>query len=604
MKLLTIIVIPYTILLTFLGLLGLTRVTAPEIYLISVLGFSLSMILAYIANDYSSYIVSLSVAYVLMSLSWPLASRFTNLLRGDVYHYYPFTRYIYELGTFSGASEKIFGVYVPHWPAWHVELTVLARVLGIELFHIVQIGQAFTTVPLTLLIAMLFSKLCNEGRRCIKYLTPLFLCFISFTVFTNTNPVPRSFAYLLTFLALYITITTILKRKLSYVVLLSLILSSLILTHPYNATITPLIILIFISVLIITGKFRSKGIPLMKNLYIMKMALPEPILYGSLIGLSLNILWITYSTRGTTYQFANYIQKILNMVWFRWEPKGYVKMKIKGYEGWVKTTEIQHIYFRTHPIEPYITKLVWICDILAISLAIAGWLLAVFSKRFSNDKRLKLPALMAFSTFLIFLINAFIIVGYPDRAFVASLPLVASFASILIASIPKHSVRRTVACALILTYTLIAALSLGVRTYQASFIWSSRISFEDKGMPTTHAIPIMDFVNKYGKFNSYEHIVADDPMARILIKDIRYYIRYVEQYRRFPEKPSLILDNNAYNTLVIVMRDFKPCYWTLRSVTWGLKSIEDINSLITELRERVNSTNLVYNDGVTKAYFK
>lgn len=596
MKLPAIINILSMILLVFIGILGLTRVIVPEMYVVSVLGLSLLMVLAYVSDKYLFYVTNLGVTYILISLSWPLASRFTNLVRADVYHYYPFTRYIYELGTFSEASEEVFGVYVPHWPAWHVELVTLARILGVELFYVAQIGQVLTTVPLTLLVAMLFSKLCNRGERYTKYLTPLFLCFISFMVFTNTNPVPRSFAYTLTFLALYVAIVVVLKGSSSYTILLSLILVSLILVHPYNATITPLTILIFILVLMMIGKFGNKGIPLTKDLNVMKTVLTRYLLYGSLAGLSLNILWIVYSTWGTAYQLAGYIQKVFNAAWSTWEPR--------GYEGWVRTTKIQHIYFKAHPIEPYVAKLVWMSDALAISLAITGWLLVVFSKRLSDDRGLKLLALMAFSVFLTFSVDAFIIAGYPDRAFVTSLPLVASFASALIASIPKRNVRRAVSCTLILIYVLIAALSLGVRTYQAPFIWSSEVSFEDKGMPTTRAIPVMGFVNKYGNFDSYDHIIADELMVKTLIRDIRYYVRYVEQHKEFPEKPSLILNNDTHNTLIIVIREFKPYYWTLRDIAWGLKSVEDISNLITKLKKRVNSANLVYNNGVAKAYFR
>jgi hypothetical protein len=103
-------------------------------------------------------------------------------------------------------------------------------------------------------------------------------------------------------------------------------------------------------------------------------------------------------------------------------------------------------------------------------------------------------------------------------------------------------------------------------------------------MPTTHALLVMNFVNGYGEFEAYDHVVADDPMARVLVKDIEYYVKYVRGYGGFPERPLLLLDKEVHNILVIVMRSFKPDYWSLRGVTWGFIELGDIMSYVEKLQ--------------------
>ena len=585
-----------TMLLTYLAVLGLNRYLVPEVYTVSIIALSLLIVVMLAYSKYSYTLTNLIVIYFLMSLSWPLASHFANLIRGDIYHYYPFTRYIYELGTFSGASEKIFDVYIPHWPVWHIELVTLAKVLNVNIFYISQIGQALTTVPATALLGILFAKKLVRNHSEAEYVAPLLLCFISFMVFNNTNPVPRSFAYILTFLALYLTLLIFRNRDSRVLPLLAMVLVAIVFSHPYNATITPLIILTFTLMLLIFSRIpanfsRRLGIiPAGMNSFLKYVA------YAGFIGLAINTLWVMYSTWGVAHQLANYMWGFYNTLWAGWE--------LKGYEGWVKTVRIQQTFFKTNPLEPLIRDFVWLTDILAVALAVVGWFIVVFSKRFINDRWLRLSALMALSIFAWVVVDATLIAGYPDRAFVTALPLMALFASISIALIPRDKLRKLAVCFLIMLYIPTAALSLGTRTYQASFIWSRNMSFEDKGMPTTHAIPVMNFVNRYGNFNLYKHVVADDLMARVLIKNIEYYVNYVEKHRKFPEKPILLLDRDTHNTLAVVMRDFKPDYWTLRGVTWGLTSLEDVMNYQSELREYVSTVNEVYTNGYTHVYFK
>ena len=77
--------------------------------------------------------------------------------------------------------------------------------------------------------------------------------------------------------------------------------------------------------------------------------------------------------------------------------------------------------------------------------------------------------------------------------------------------VAKANVVTSIILALvIILFIITATLSLGTRTYQAPFIWSSNTSFEKAGMHGTRAEPIMSFFNTYCGCIAFNAILTDD----------------------------------------------------------------------------------------------
>lgn len=589
-----------TILVTLVAYISLLRIIKAEFYILALVVYIMLIAICYVEKSYNRFLTTVIIVTLIISLSWPLASHFTNLPRGDIYHYYPFTRYIYKYGSFKGATEKVFGVYVPHWPIWHIDIAVLSHISGIDLFYIAQIYNVFTLALLAPIIILLFInhidlKFINFKE--IRYIALILFAFNNFTVYMYTTPAPRSSAYVLSFIAIYLVLKLATSYSIKAVLPVAILLTALIFLHPFNATFFLSTLVIFGMLLMIPMRIKYMKILSIKlKIYIQNVSLKNILIIAS-SGLLFNICWLLYNALTIVHQSSGYIKNIFNIK---------TANTVSRYVARLSLPSIQRELFKMHPLEPYISKAIWTADILILTLAIAGFIVFYFLilKDRVGNKLGSIPLVyITISLFLIFLIDLFITKMDPYRVFLFSIPLISLFASIPIILISNLNFRKILFLGMIILYISTAALSLGTIAYQASFIWSSKITFEDKGLLTTHGIPVMSFINKYGDFNSYEHVLADDPIVKILVKNFDYYISYVKGHKGFPEDVTLIYSEHVHNTLAIDLRNFKPLYGILRKTISGAVNIKNINIAQAELKKYISSKNLVYNNNLTHVYF-
>lgn len=611
-------------LLVLMGFLSLLRLIKAEFYVLVLICISLVIVFGML-KTIQLFILAVLISYELICLSWALASNFQTLPRDDIYHYYPFTMYIHNTGHINyhergETFERIFLGNIAPWPAWHIVQVSLAYIINIDLFYIVQIIQALTTAPLTILITLALARTlttimlelasvnASSFSKFFKhfyfYSIVIFIPYSSFYVWTNTNPVSRSMSVILYLLVLYMILKAFYGKDTSWYVMLALIVFSNAFIHPYWSLSLPLwLVLLSVTIYLLINlskKYKllySNPTKLMKSKYIL------------VIGLAIFILAFTriiYYTYIAKIEIAKAFEELIS------ESHRDI-LGVRRIPPWIKTTELQYLFFEVHPLESLIYWLVWIVDLIPIMLAIYMLIRSMFL--FVKGKVDELTTILL--SMLTVAILVLIITGIASKGLVTKYAMELNYASsALLASVTLFKItsvspriKNSLLLVIVLLFVLTAGLSLGTRTYQASFIWSSTITFEAKGMHSTHAIPLMNFCNAYCNYYEFDYILSDDTITRIFIP-LHVYIEFAKkEFQRIPQSFILIVDRNIDEALILSTRSFKPTYWHLRSLACWITGSPifkplDLPRIINEAKYIIlANSNLVYQDGLNNRIY-
>lgn len=618
---LNLLIFAITCLLVLIGFLSLLRLLKAEFYILTLTCMSLTITLGMLRTTWL-FILTTLTSYELICLSWALASNFQTLPRDDIYHYYPFTAYIYNTGHIGyhegEVLERIFLGSITPWPAWHILQVSLAHMINIDLFYVVQIIQALTTAPLTILATLvlaralatiMFKPLNIDTLHFPRffYLIVIFTSYSSLYSWTNTNPVSRSLSAILYLLVLYAILKLLYKKKLSWYIVISLIIFSNVFVHPYWSLSLPLwLILLSIITYLLANllfirrfkKYKLLHFNLTKSRYILAIGLAIFILA---------IVRILYYTHTARIELAKAFEILI---------RGNYQdvLGIRRVPPWLKTRELEYLFFEAHPLESLIYWLVWTTDFIPVVLAIY-MLVKVVPLLVKGKVDVFIVILLSM---LIAAAHVLIITGMASEGLVSkyalelNYPLIALLASIAlfeIIQIRLPRIKNSLALIIVLLFVLTAGLSLGTRTYQASFIWSSTITFEAKGMHSTHAIPLMRFCNVYCDYYKFDYILSDDTITRIFIP-LHVYIEFAKkESQRIPQSFMLVAEKNIDEALILSTRSFKPTYWQLRSLAcWIMGSSVfkplDLPKIISKAKHIIlTSSNLVYQDSLNNRIY-
>ena len=595
-------------LFTLVGIFALLKTIQPEFYVFAMAGMSLVTIFSLMKKKIKIFLYTVFIVYELICLSWALASNFQTLPRYDIYHYYPFTRYIYETGHFNYPDAKtlekiFFGTIVP-WPLWHIVQVCLSQVTRLDLFYTTQIVQALTTVPLTILVTTVLAKnmgkfvlrdrhssaRINKGYLNIMYLVTILISFSSFFVYSNTNPVSRSFAGTLYLLLFYLLVKALYEAHvLLNCTILFLIILSIVFAHPYWSLATPLVLITTCVILYVL----SKVVKVSEAIY---LDMARSALVIGLSSFMASIVWITYYTYAAKTSLADALRKLILM-------GGQDVLGINVVKPWLETTNVQYAFFKVHPLEHLVYWLVWATDLVIIALAVPNILVIVLStvkKRLSKVNAILMSILVASTTILLMtgISSSGLVTRYAIKLVYVPAGVIAVLSlSKLTNALKTRSFKlaKFLLAIIVVLYIMTASLSLGVRTYQASFIWSSMITFEDKGMPSTHAIPLMNFCNKYCNYYAYDYILTDDLTTRVFMP-LNVFIEFTERGGKMaPQKFTWILYKNVHKALILSVKNFKPSYWSLKLPT-------KLHMLADAKIEIKKYSSMVFDNGVGKIY--
>lgn len=567
------------LLLITMSVSSLMRIIIPEFYIFSVVALSIILITS---RSKTIIILIITEIYVLIAIAWALASNFSTLPRDDPYHYFRFTKYIYQTKHFyiNETSEKIFLANIAPWPLWEEFLVILADVYSVDPFIITQVTQGMTTAPLTILLSIMFAKLifCKEEVRGNKlYLwSSLFIPFLSFFVFANTNPVSRSYALVLYILAFYLIIKTMVVKYYLYenIVLLMMILFTLALSHPYYCVAIPIILTFLGLQIILISKYKVVKLEKILDFRYFIMV--------TLVSIISSTIWIIYNT----FEIRKFIVMAIDtLMSFRWY---YDIFGIRKSSSWLETQYIEVKFFKEHLLEKLLYWIVWLTDFIPILLAAIEIIILItkIKKQEKIDNVQALLFLLSISLAALFLLS-----GASSHGEIAgySIPLIYVSVSGLAMNVLKR-MQTKISTIIMLTsilYIISATLSLGTRTYQAAFIWSSNISFEDKGMHSKYLTAVMQFYNKY--FNPiFKYVLTDDYIVNCFT-DALNPITYVFSWNFMLERGDV---------LFISVRYLKPLYWDINP--WYGK---DILGMIDKFHQFLKMSNLIYNDGNGKIYY-
>ncbi len=588
--------------LVLVAILALFRVIIPEIYIVTILFLAILASIAAVRKNKFTFIYTILTIYIIIGLSWVTAAHFKTLPRDDIYHYYPFTRYVYEENHFSQPGmekdlEQLFlGIVVP-WPAWHVILASLSHVMGLDLFYTVQIVQALTTIPLVIVLSYVMGKnilsRCNSKTKLlVPYILAVILPFLSYYVYSNTNPVSRSFASILYIVSIYSLYRIIIKSDRRSFIPLLIVLLSMVFSHPYwclsgplNFLLTPIVLLTISKIIVKRYDSTYRIIALI-----------------SLMALSTSTAWIIYYTYGSRISLASAIETLFAMKWSDIFGENIAK-------PWLQTRLVQSVFFKVHPLEHIIYWMVWSTDIIPIVISLLGLVISLKMMLHKKiDKVWMLTLSLLSSSILIAIItgvaSAGLITRYAIKLVYVPLTILAALTvqELQKKIFPHKTVIRAILMGVTIFFVVTAALSLGTRTYQASFIWSSNISFEDKGMHTTHALPVMRFCNNFCEYQVFNDLLADDSIVRVFL-NTTVFIMLSNKVGVMPPHFFTVLSEknyNKHNVLVIITRGFKPTYWMLRSLTWYHINVQELievaKNMIVSRGERL------YDNGFSRIY--
>lgn len=556
------------ILLIFISMLALSRLLVPEIYLLAIVSLAVIVSVAIMKRDTFHFLSSILVTYVAICLSWSLASGFTAPPRSDIYHYYPYTRFIYESGhiTHSGAGEefeRIFINTIAPWPAWHILLASFSHITSLDLLYVVQLIQPLVMAPLVILMSFNIGKILAHNEKdktkvFTNYLLAIMLPFLSFYVFYNTNPVSRSFASGLYLLVVYTLFRIIMGQDKSSNIILIISLICITYTHPYWSLAVPLVILLVfvLSLFIDRLVVRDQG-----NDYKVLLMTPLAILITS-------ATWIIYYTYTFKVSMMHALRTFLTLGW-----KDILSLDILTTH--LEASSMQEEFFKVHPLEPIIYWLVWATDLIPIVVAAPSLffaLSAIINRKL--NKLWMLTFILAISSILVTIFTVAPTTGLRQHYAVTMIYLpLTMLASLTVSRLLGESYNRKLTTKIIITFIvllfiIVSSLSLGTRGYQASFIWSHDISFEDKGLHSTHGKPLMDFCNRYCNYNTFSDILTDDPVVRVHL-NTSIFLELSKSVGTMPPRHYCgFLDITKHNVLLISVRSFKPMYGHLIDQIW------------------------------------
>jgi len=241
----------------------------------------------------------------------------------------------------------------------------------------------------------------------------------------------------------------------------------------------------------------------------------------------------------------------------------------------LEASSMQGDFFKVHPLEPVIYWLVWATDLIPMVVALPSLfsaLSAITNKQL--NKFYMLTFILAISSILVAILTVSPAVGLRQYygAVMVYLPLVMlashTISKFLGENYDRKLTARVTIVFIILLYIVTSSLSLGTRGYQAPFIWSHDISFEDKGLHSTHGKPLMDFCNKYCNYNTFSDILTDDVVVRIYL-NTSIFLDLSKRIGIMPPRYYCkFLDVNKQNVLLISVRNLKPAYGDLINQLW------------------------------------
>jgi len=369
-----IIVFLLSYLLILVGVIALFRLIAAEVYAIVIMCLAIIISIAAVRRDNFVFLYSILATYIVICLSWVSASHSTTLPCDDICHYYPFAKFVYEFGhfTYPGMEkelEQIFLGNVASWPGWHIFLASLSNVLGLDLFYTVQVAQSLSTTPLALLTSFIIGKTLlysKRGKAEAPYLLTVMIPFLSFYVYSNTNPVSRSFTSVLYLLNIYVLFKSIIERYECWFIILLILLLSIVYSHPTWSLLGSLTLLLTPITILLADKFilRRQNDGESGDVYIKTMFLI------SLVALSSSVSWIFYSTYFARLTFVKAVETLLSGLW-----RDILGLSIA--RDWLQTQSLGVQVFKTHVLEPVISWMVWVTDLTPIVVAILGLILAL-----------------------------------------------------------------------------------------------------------------------------------------------------------------------------------------------------------------------------------
>jgi len=540
--------------LALISIISLLRILSPEIYVISLFALSTITVYSVFKNKLYVFITSTFIIYLIITLSWSLASNFTILPRDDPYHYYMFTEYVYQTGYITVLPEysNLFASALPSWPNWHVILVSFSYFLGITPYVSYQVIQTLSTAPfilLTLLI-MVQNLLMHSNKRLLySGFYVAITAFSSFIVFVNTNPVSRALGFSLFLLSVYIIQKIYRNIMINELIILIILMISLSLSHPAWALVTFLFIIFTYTLTNVMSHIKGRG-----NLYV----------YIGLILLITSFLIIAI--------FSDLATKIANL-FLLIDLNKFISNLLNAIPllNSEKTTSPTLLVSSSH-FEQIIYYLMYVLDFLPHFLLLYSIIILLKlykQKSFITDISFLLFLLsMSISSYLIFVISnvGSNILYLGSYAYVA--PLIYVTSNMFSVSVmylyflnKNEKILKTTLCIFIILYILIAGLSLGNRSYQATFIWSSHVSFEERGMHSPDMENVMTFCNKYCDFRQFNRIIFDDKHVVFLPIDIYLYLYNKTKYFNLCKEKFSSSDSNS---LIISSRNFLPTYWDLR----------------------------------------
>jgi len=540
--------------LALIGIISLLRILSPEIYVISLFALSTITVYSVFKNKLYVFITSTFIIYLIITLSWSLSSNFTILPRDDPYHYYMFTEYVYQTGYITVLPEysNLFASALPSWPNWHVILVSFSYILGITPYVSYQVIQTLSTAPLILLILLIMVQnlLMHSNKRLLySGFYVAITAFSSFIVFVNTNPVSRALGFILFLLSMYIIQKIYQNFMINKLIILIILMISLSLSHPAWALVA--FLFIFFTYTLTNAMNSIKG---RSNLYVY---------IGLILFITSFLITAIFSDLAT--KFANlfllidlnkFISNLLNAI------------PLLNSE---KTTSPTLLVSSSH-FEQIIYYLMYILDFLPHFLLISSIIILLKlhkQKSFITDISFLLFLLsMSISSYLIFVVSNIgsNILYLGSYAYVA--PLIYVTSNMFSVSVmylyflnKNEKILKITLCIFIILYILTAGLSLGNRSYQATFIWSSHVSFEERGMHSPDMENVMTFCNKYCDFHQFNRIIFDDKHVVFLPIDIYLYVYNKTKYFNLCKEDFSSIDSNS---LIISSRNFLPTYWDLR----------------------------------------
>ena len=593
-----------SLLLVYIASFALMRLLIAEIYVYALIMLVLLTIIHVSRNNVVFFTYLVSVTYFLVISSWSLASGFLILPRNDIYHYYPFMRYIYEIGCFTThvslkeLEDLFLGIITP-WPIWHILIVMFSRITLIELFYTVQVSQLLMTAPLIVLASKaMASRLYNKSENkdsISSYLLMAMIPFSSFYVYTNTNPVSRSYAE-----ALYVLLVLILLKMHSHFrscdyITLMLITCATIFAHPLWSMSIPTFLLSYIMILFIFMLVASN----VKFLY------PLRLFMIGFIGIGVSIIWILYCTHTAKMTMIELLKHLSTFEPYR----DLLGQKIM--EPWLKTALVQGEFFKVHPLEYIIRVFVWITDLLPLTII----LFIILPSIIRNPRCIiKESTTIVLLSLCITSIMVALLVGAGSNGFLTRYVKVLVYVPLCLYAVYgirylskfNRNVRlqQILVITLVALYVLTSSLSLGTRTYQASFIWSSNISFQDKGMHSPYYMGVVRFFSKFCNYESYRDIIADDTIIRIFFNSTTF-IKLSKLYGLMPPHTLASLlelygGSRQYNVLILSIRNFKPTYWALRG--WVCNRT-DLPTLVEKVKQlAIGRAFRVYDDGRGRIY--